>query len=90
MTLTQTNTYTLTGKESKDTQDVNPYKTGNRIQSAHLTMHKPTHKESNSGFNGLGQKKVEGREKEQEQERERVDEMKLSSEANYASLNEIN
>lgn len=90
MTLTQTDTYTLTGKESKDTQDVSPYKTGNCIKSAHLAMHKPTHKEPNSGLNGLGQKSGgKGKRTRKRKRKGRWDET-VSSEANYASLNEIN
>lgn len=51
-------------------------------------MHKPTHKEYNSGFNGLGQKSG-GKGKGTIKTKGRWDET-LSSEANYASLNEIN
>lgn len=51
-------------------------------------MHKPTHNESNSGFNGLGQKSG-GKGKRTRMRKGRWDET-LSSEANYASLNEIN
>lgn len=53
-------------------------------------MHKPTHKESNSGFNGLGQKSGgKGKRTRRRKRKGRWDET-LSSEANCASLNEIN